>query len=409
VGTFLTLTGVLLVGWTAVRVVRDEIAGRNALRGSAVAGALGRPIAVRTGWKPSGPRRDVYLILLDEHANTDVLQEDFGFDNRPFDQQLRRRGFLVPRVVRSNYLHTLLSLPSLLNASQLNGLGEELGPHSTDPTVPNYLVAHNRVARFLHSQGYKFIFFPSQWWISTQDSPEADVTFEAWHGWSLERELSRSDLRRSLVKISLIDLLQGDHDVDADHVRRTLAGIAKVPEMKQPTFTFAHVLNPHRPYSFDRHCGPVPRHSDEVGSEERRRAGYVEQVQCIDSLVLQLVDTLLRRSPVPPIILIQGDHGSATLRYSDYPNAAAVPAPAARERFGAFGAYYLPGDRKGSFGDTVTVVNVLGNVLRDYFGAALPRQPDDLYLSLETAPYAFRRIDPRWLAGSERAATKPTR
>ena len=34
------------------------------------------------------------------------------------------------------------------------------GPASTDPTVPNYLVAHSRSARFLSAQGYETVFFP---------------------------------------------------------------------------------------------------------------------------------------------------------------------------------------------------------------------------------------------------------
>jgi hypothetical protein len=46
----------------------------------------------------------------------------------------------------------------------------------------------------------------------------------------------------------------------------------------------------------------------------------------------------------------------------------------------------------------VTVVNVMGNVLRHYFGARLPREPDVQYLSLERAPFDFRRVDPAWLA-----------
>ena len=33
----------------------------------------------------SGPRRDVYLIILDEYANSSVLRERFGFDNRQFE------------------------------------------------------------------------------------------------------------------------------------------------------------------------------------------------------------------------------------------------------------------------------------------------------------------------------------
>jgi hypothetical protein len=46
---------------------------------------------------------------------------------------------------------------------------------------------------------------------------------------------------------------------------------------------------------------------------------------------------------------------------------------------------------------------VMGDVLRFYFGAALPREPDDMYLSVDAAPYAFRRVDFAWLAGKDRS------
>jgi hypothetical protein len=48
-------------------------------------------------------------------------------------------------------------------------------------------------------------------------------------------------------------------------------------------------------------------------------------------------------------------------------------------------------------------VNVLGNVLRYYLGANLPRTADELYISPADSPYAFRKVDARWLAGDDSA------
>jgi hypothetical protein len=116
---------------------------------------------------------------------------------------------------------------------------------------------------------------------------------------------------------------------------------------------------------------------------------------------------LIGDSRVPPVIVLQGDHGSLMNSHWIKSDASArvedVPPSAAWERFGAFGAYYLPGGGEAQFGDSVTIVNVLGNVLRSYFGANLPREPDDRYLSVTAAPFRLRRVDPRWLAsGSAR-------
>ena len=70
---------------------------------------------------------------------------------------------------------------------------------------------------------------------------------------------------------------------------------------------------------------------------------------------------------------------------------------AAGERFGAFGAYYLPDGGEADFGDTVSVVNVLGNVLRRYLNADLPVEPEDLYLSVDRSPFDVRRVVSTWL------------
>ena len=88
--------------------------------------------------------------------------------------------------------------------------------------------------------------------------------------------------------------------------------------------------------------------------------------------------------------MLQGDHGSAVHGFFKSPSNESVSATNAWERFGAFGAYYLPDGGAAAFGDSVSVVNVLGNVLRHYFRADLPREPDDRYLAVEAQPFRFR-------------------
>jgi hypothetical protein len=395
-GRFLTLMGALLVGWSTFQIGAGWLRGRRAIAHSALARELARPIEGPAS--ASQPRRDIYLIVLDEYANSDVLRERFGYDNRPFEDSLRALGFHVPRLVRSNYLHTLLSLPSMLNAAHLDGLEYELGPKSGDPALPNYLLEHNRVVPYLEARGYRYVFFPSQWWYSTRGSSLADAEFRPWSGFDLTRAMSAGELQRTVGGVSVLRYFDRDHLWEADHVRRTLEGLAAVPRSGGPVFAFAHILKPHEPYVFDRDCGILARQreADDVGP-------YLEQLECINRMVLQTVREILRASEVPPIIILQGDHGTKLLHATGYARAGEVPPAAARERFGAFGAYYLPDGGAAAFGDTVTVVNVLGNVLRYYFGAHLPRAGDEQYLSPADFPYAFRKVDARWLAGDDSA------
>jgi Sulfatase len=389
--TFFGLTGLLLVGWSGLKIFRSKLAEREVVRRSALVGNLAQPVPA-TGER--GPKRDIYLILLDEYANSAVLREVFGFDNRVFEDSLRQLGFTIPRRVQSNYIHTQLSLPSLLNFAHLTPLAGEVGERSNDPTVPNFLLENNRTVKFLKNHGYRFLFFPSQWWISTEANRNADWTFHAWHGFDLGREATRSDLRRSLVNTTALNLLQKNYAHDADFVKRTLAALEQVPERPEPTFAFAHALSPHRPYSVTATCEPrkdrVPLGGPWV---PRRRQIYVDQVQCVNRQVLAVVSQLLRRSSVPPIIIIQGDHGTPTLGYDKAASAREVSPAQARERFGAFGAYYLPDGGGTAFADSVTLVNVFQHVLHYYFGAEIPASADRLYFSMDETPFSFVEFD----------------
>jgi hypothetical protein len=93
-----------------------------------------------------------------------------------------------------------------------------------------------------------------------------------------------------------------------------------------------------------------------------------------------------------------GDHGTNSLRYSQAESAEAVSPAQARERFGAFGAFFLPDGGAGQLADSVTLVNVVPTVLNYYFDAAIPLAPDKLYMSLEKTPYLFAEVDPAALA-----------
>jgi hypothetical protein len=399
---FLTLTGGMLVAWFVLSIGVAEFRSAWAVRQSTLVRRLAEPVLVQPGARV-GPKRDIYLIVLDEYANAEVTGRLFGFDNRVFLDSLRQLGFVVP-AVHSNYLHTFLSLPSLLNASHVAGLSGELGRRSIDRTVSDYLFEHNRAVPFLKSQGYLFAFFPSLSWEATRHNRQADLEFHARHGLDPARELTRSGLRQVLTKTSLLKFVDwGARPLVRGHVTRTFAAIAQIPKIPGPVFTFAHLMSPHGPYVFDQDCRPAPQRAGRSRSKYEA-AAYVEQIQCLNRMVLDLVTTLLRTSELPPVILLQGDHGSKTLLFDKAGTAEKITLAAAKERLGTFGAYYLPDHGSEVFGDSVTIVNVMGNVLRFYLGAALLRESDDMYLSVDPAPYAFKRVDFAFLAGEDWSA-----
>jgi hypothetical protein len=254
---FLTLSGAILVIRLAVIIPVAHAHSHEIVVRSQLARDLARPIPGPAVVAP--PMRDVYLIVLDEYANQAVLQTVFGFDNTPFLDSLRALGFYIPDAVSSNYAHTTLSLPSLLNAAHVYPAERELSPGSADPTLMDYLLARSRIARFLQSRGYRYVFFPSMWWGSTRSMPMADSVVDVWSGFHLQRELSRTEFRRNIRRSTIVDYLYRDEPADGYFVKRTLEVVGRLPALEEPVFAFVHVLNPHWPYVFDPSCRTPPR------------------------------------------------------------------------------------------------------------------------------------------------------
>ena len=404
VNAFMGRFGVLLLAIVVLQAALSQGRGSRVEKRSALARDLARPLRVSAAPPPgrNTPPRDIYLIVLDGHANARVLRKVLHFDNSRFEDSLRALGFLIPRDVRSNYTQTVLSLPSLLNAAHVTQLSRDAGVTSIDYSLPKYLVENNRAARFLKSRGYKYVLFPSAWWGITEHSPLADEEFDARPEFRLGDEPRRTELRLAVTRSTLLRYTMRRERGDTLYYLRSFQGLSRMPADPAPTFVFAHFLLPHIPYFFDERCRPLERPISgamEADTPEQR-AAYIAQARCVDGLVLDLVTTLLRESPTPPVILLVGDHGSRFTdpRYYDRPDS--VPDAFIRERFGAFGAFYLPAGGGSAFTEPVTLVNVLGDVLRYYFSADLPRSPDEMYVS-GVRPYRFYQVDPRRYVGPE--------
>jgi hypothetical protein len=387
---FMALAGSILLVWSAGAIVLSELRAPRAQARSELVKEFAQPIRVNRSSEASRsePKRDIYLIILDEYANGSVLRERFGFANSVFEDSLRRLGFTIPPSVQSNYPTTLLSIPSLLNFGHVTQLEAELGPSSNDRSLPHWLVEDNRAVRFLKAHGYTFIFFRS-FLPGLQSSPHADVEVDPWRAAGLKGELISTVLRSAFFESRtpfgvFVDLNKSK----AEYTWRTFDELTQIPFRSEPTFALAHVYVTHWPYLFDAGCRTL--------STPRKEGSYVDQVRCLNRKLLDLVRVLLKRSETPPIILLQADHGTQTLH--PFARNVRFPSPAqARERFGAFGAYYLPAGGDSLFSDSVTVVNVLRNVFVHYFGADLAPRDNTLYFTPGEQEYELVRVDGAYL------------
>ncbi|MFN2398094.1 MAG: sulfatase-like hydrolase/transferase [Gemmatimonadaceae bacterium] len=389
--TFLALMFFALVLQAAARDVYAESRALATIRRTSIAQKLADPIPRHHDGDGPNVRRDIYLLVFDMYANSQVLRDYLHFDNTPFEDSLRNLGFSVPSSALTNYSQTSLSLPSILNFEYVNEIKREDERSRLGENLSNYLVENNRTVRFLKEQGYLYVMFPSSWWKSTKRSPHADYTFFGWDTGIL-RQLSHTAFRRQVVNMTLLRWLGlSSPRGDGRHIARTFTAIADVANRPEPTFTFAHFMTPHRPFIVDANCGDLPESSGFRYTHESPEGArlYLAQLQCVNRRLLPLVRTLLARSDPAPIILIQGDHGTRTVNPTRGNPGDTITAAEVRERLGAFGAYYLPAGGGDALGDSVTAVNLMRFVLSYYAGADLPPLPDSLFYSLNKQVMKF--------------------
>ncbi len=108
--------------------------------------------------RPAGGKLpNIYFIVLDGYARADVLRERYGFDNGPFLDFLRQRGFYVADRSSANYFTTLMSLPATLNMDYLDPLARAAGRQCSDVKPAVAYVERNRVCRLLRAAGYRTV------------------------------------------------------------------------------------------------------------------------------------------------------------------------------------------------------------------------------------------------------------
>ena len=193
---------------------------------------------------------------------------------------------------------------------------------------------------------------------------------------------------------TLFNYLEPDDPFDAEFVRRTLDAVARLPAEPAPTFAFAHVLSPHWPFVFDRtNCRRPPSEPSACGT-----GGPRTWARFSVSMGWCTVTSDPAQLDVPPVILLQGDHGSAILRYGDC--RAPEKQVEARPAWGALRRvrHLLPaGERAPAMGDSITVVrDVLGGVLR-VLRCGVAGESVGFRCRSRPLPFHFLRVDPAGL------------
>ena len=311
---------------------------------------------------------DIYYIILDEYGRTDALKNVYGYDNSAFIQALHDMGFYVAECSQSNYANTALSLSSSLNLDYLQNLSDVFSPEEKDLSYLFKMLQNNAVRKSLSGAGYKTVVFASGfYWAEWRDAdafispPDGPVT-------EFETVVLFSSYARLLDDLGIINFDDLHGDRFRQRTKLVLKSFDNLVDIPGPKFVFIHVIAPHEPHAFDENGNPVA--PDQVGSDK----GYINQAAFIGKAILPGLQTLIKGSKIPPVIILQGDHGPKM----DNPDV----------RMRILNTYYLPQGADQLY-PSISPVNSFRIVFNSYFGTTFPLLDDVSYYSRVSKSYDF--------------------
>ena len=345
--------------------------------------AAGGRSGVTAGQQPTGAvtQRDIYWIMLEEYAPQSVLDSAFGYDNSPFLDALRSRGFYIADRATANYLKTAPSLDSSRNMVYLDAAALAKRAHGADDFGPLYkdLTTPFEVERFLGSQGYRFLYL-GMYWAQTASHPDAEINYVYDKlGSEFIDVLERATMLRALEGLGP----QAPYDWRRNRWNQTsyeLDALDRASQLAGPKFVHAQLALDHEPYVFHADGSFVTDAEDRARTHE---AAYVEQLKFTNDTMLAWLDQVLA---VPeeqrPIIIMQADEGAWPYGYRrnelDFDWTTASPEDL-RTKFGILSAFYVPGmltPQAAGLYDSITPVNQFRALFNAYFGLDLPLLPD---------------------------------
>ncbi|HTI29951.1 MAG TPA: hypothetical protein VL687_06310 [Methylomirabilota bacterium] len=351
-----------------------------------------RPTAANTGsgvtasGESAGPAklRDVYWIILEEYGSQRVLLDDFHYDNSPFLDALRDRGFYIAADSTSNYLKTAPSIESARNLEYLDGPALRDQAKADDDWGPIYrgLRSEFEVHKFLDSLGYRFI-YAGTFWSPMGKHPLAEINYV------YDKLTSEflSVLQRATILRAFEDLgPEAPYDWRRNRYNQTLyelRSLERASTLPGPKFIHAQVALDHEPYVFHPDGSFI---TAEEGRNLTHEQQYIEQLKYTNTQVLAWMDQIL---DVPaderPIIIVAADEGPWPNGYRHdergFDWTTATP-DVLKQKFGILNAVYLPDQdpEKAGFYSSISLVNEFRALFNAEFGLDLDLLPDRNYI-----------------------------
>ena len=272
---------------------------------------------------------NIYLIVLDEYARTDMMKQQYGFDNTAFDAYLTGKGFHVSSTSENEIAATDVQSANLLNLDyvffasnlQLSGLPREnLYSNYADYRTKSYLFD------LLRANGYHSIAIDNPGVMYSFGNVNADevLKMEVSTGVKITFDQNEVDFMLLLWDDSVLHTVDGIwytlwgwmdkknnasiFDRNVTMVQDSFAYIENFqPSDDTPTMLYAHILCPHLPFAF--YPDGEIKDASVVSIGWDAPDAYTDNVQYATAQIEKGINHLLEVDPDCVIILLS-DHGA---------------------------------------------------------------------------------------------------
>ncbi len=260
--------------------------------------------AVAAGAAQSARGPNVYYVILDSYPGSRGLREFAGIDNSEFMARMTARGFVDRSTERSNYLMTqqtlggIFALDFAMNDDPRTAENPRLRyPRLFEGKSPPPLIAQARAA------GYAAWFSPSIW----DECPRQSFNCLGETSFMRFDRMAQAFFAPTPFGRPLLYVLGRRHNSLVTIARELPSLISST----RPVLVFGHHNLPHPPFLYDGSCRPYANRNDtREGWDADARPAFRDTLACTNLQAEEFVDSILRSDP-DPLIVLQGDHGSA--------------------------------------------------------------------------------------------------
>ena len=330
---------------------------------------------------------DIYFIIFDDYGHPDTMMEWYDYDNSEFIDSLEDKGFFIAAQSRTRTAFTAQIIAQVLNMEYLTPgwhwdteirkyVEYESNVEYREAYIWNDMtyrkIAYSRAADFLKAQGYQYIAFGSaigraRWQDYLEDNTHLYFNYfeEAATRWV--SEFQEILWNTTMLRPFYYHLLGTQYENAWRRMTlHTLEHLKRLPDMEGPNFVYAHFSCPHVPFAFGPE-GEYVASANWYNYEDKQF--YLGQYIFISREIERLVDALLRKSDIPPIIILQSDHGIRPHRLD-----LVIGADEWRK---IPNAMYLPGVDYAKLSPSISPVNTFRLIFNHYFGADYELLEDD--------------------------------